>query len=79
LLARRSFQALSSDAVIFTEGLEKFPRDRPREYTQLPESGELDRTPVTAPAARDVRFWRRLGFAALTTGLVSIGLINYAL
>ena len=79
MLARRSFQALSSDAVIFTEGLEKFPRDRPREYRQLVESGELAGMMMPSPAPHDVKFWRRLGFTALTIGLILIGLIVYAM
>ena len=69
------------DTVIFTEGmpLEEFERDRPREYRQLVESGELAQMMMPAPAPRDVRFWRRLGFTALTIGLVLIGLIVYAM
>jgi hypothetical protein len=34
---------------------------------------------MPAPALRDIRFWRRLGFTALTIGLVLIGLIIYAM
>jgi cytochrome b subunit of formate dehydrogenase len=69
------------DTVIFTEGmpLEEFQRDRPREYRQLVESGELAQMMMPSPAPRDVRFWRRLGFTALTIGLVLIGLIVYAM
>ncbi len=69
------------DTVIFTEGmpLEEFRRDRPREYRQASESGELERMMMPAPAPRDVRFWRRLGFTALTIGLILIGLIVYAM
>jgi len=69
------------DTVIFTEGtaLEEFKRDRPREYRQLVESGELEGLMMPAPAPRDIRFWRRLGFTALTIGLVLIGLITYAM
>ena len=68
------------DTVIFTEGmpLEEFQRDRPREYRQLVESGELAQMTMPAPAPRDVKFWRRLGFTALTIGLILIGLIVYA-
>jgi hypothetical protein len=33
---------------------------------------------MPAPAPRDVKFWRRLGFTALTIGLILIGLIVYA-
>jgi cytochrome b subunit of formate dehydrogenase len=69
------------DTVIFTEGmpLEEFQRDRPREYRQLTESGELARMMMPAPAARDVKFWRRIGFTALTIGLILIALIVYAM
>ena len=69
------------DTVIFTEGmpLEEFERDRPREYRALVESGQLADRLMPAPAPRDVRFWRRLGFAALTIGLILIGLIVYAM
>ena len=51
----------------------------PREYRQLVESGELAQMMMPSPAPRDVRFWRRLGFTALTIGLVLIGLIVYAM
>ncbi len=69
------------DTVIFTEGvpLEEFQRDRPREYRQLAESGELERMLMPSPADRDVKYWRRLGFTALTIGLVLIGLIIYSM
>jgi cytochrome b subunit of formate dehydrogenase len=69
------------DTVIFTEGMpvEEFRRDRPREYRQLLESGELDRMTMPAPTDRDLRFWRRLGFTALTIGLILIALILYAM
>ena len=69
------------DTVIFTEGmpLEEFQRDRPREFRQLMESGELARMMMPSPAPRDVKFWRRLGFTALAIGLILIGLIVYAM
>jgi len=59
--------------------LEEFRRDRPREYRELVESGQLEERMMAAPAARDVRYWRRLGFTALTIGLILIGLIVYAM
>jgi hypothetical protein len=34
---------------------------------------------MPAPALRDVKFWRRLGFTALTLGLIMIVLIVYAM
>jgi cytochrome b subunit of formate dehydrogenase len=69
------------DTVIFTEGmpLEEFKRDRPREYRELVESGKLADWTMEAPADRDVRFWRRLGFTALGIGMMLIGLIVYAM
>ena len=69
------------DTVIFTEGvpLEEFKRDRPREYRQLAESGELAGMLMESPAPHQVRFWRRLGFTALTIGLVLIVLIVYSM
>ncbi len=69
------------DTVIFTEGmpLEEFKSDRPREYQQLVESGELDQMLMPAPAERDIRFWKRIGFLALTVGLALIGLIIYSM
>jgi predicted CXXCH cytochrome family protein len=69
------------DTVIFTEGvpLEEFQRDRPREYRELEESGELAAMMMPSPAPHEVRFWRRLGFTALSIGLVLIGLIVYSM
>jgi len=69
------------DTVIFTGGspLEEFKRDRPREYRQLVESGELDQLLMPEPQALAVKLWRRFGFAALTVGLILIGLIVYAM
>ena len=69
------------DTVIFTGGtpLEEFKRDRPREYRQLVESGKLDQFLMPEPPALAVKLWRRFGFAALTVGLIMIGLIVYAM
>ncbi len=68
------------DTVIFTEGmpLEEFRRDRPREYQQMVDNGELEQNLMPPPAPILIRFWRRLGFAALTVGLLLIALILYA-
>jgi hypothetical protein len=68
------------DTVIFTEGvpLEEFKRDRPREYRQLVESGELEKLLMARPNPLAVKLWRRLGFTALTIGLLLILLILYA-
>jgi cytochrome b subunit of formate dehydrogenase len=69
------------DTVIFTEGvpLEEFERDRPREYRQLVESGELAGMIMPSPLPHEVKFWRRLGFTALSIGLILIGLIVYSM
>ncbi len=69
------------DTVIFTEGmpLEEFQRDRPREYRELLDKGELENWLMPEPAARDLKNWRRLGFTALTIGLSMILLIIYAM
>jgi len=68
------------DTVVFTTGepLEKFKLDRPREYRQLVEQGELEKHLIPAPQPIVVKFWRRFGFTALTIGLVMILLILYA-
>jgi cytochrome b subunit of formate dehydrogenase len=69
------------DTVIFTEGMpiEEFRRDRPREYRALVESGQLAEYTMPAPTDRDIKLWRRLGFTALTVGLILIALILYAM
>jgi len=69
------------DTVIFTGGmpLEEFKRDRPREYQQLLQSGELEKRLMPGPPAHVGVLWRRFGFAALTVGLILIGLIIYAM
>jgi cytochrome b subunit of formate dehydrogenase len=68
------------DTVIFTEGvpLEEFKQDRPREYRQMIESGELERNLMAPPVPLAVKIWRRLGFTALAIGLLLILLIIYA-
>jgi predicted CXXCH cytochrome family protein len=68
------------DTVVFTGGepLEKFKLDRPREYQQMMERGELEARLMPAPVPILVKFWRRFGFAALTIGLLLILLILYA-
>jgi cytochrome b subunit of formate dehydrogenase len=69
------------DTVIFTEGmpLEDFERDRPREYRQMVESGELQEHLMPPPLPHAVRAWRRFGFTALGIGLGLIALILYAM
>jgi cytochrome b subunit of formate dehydrogenase len=68
------------DTVVFTGGtpLEEFKRDRPREYQQMLERGDLEQRLMPAPAPLAVKLWRRLGFVALTVGLVLVALILYA-
>jgi cytochrome b subunit of formate dehydrogenase len=68
------------DTVMFTGGepLEKFKLDRPREYQQWVERGELEQHMMPAPPPMVERLWRRLGFTALGIGLSLILLILYA-
>jgi cytochrome b subunit of formate dehydrogenase len=69
------------DTVVFTTGmpLEEFRHDRPREYRQLVESGELETRLMDPPLPLVARLWRRFGFVALGIGLALIGLILYAM
>ena len=69
------------DTVIFTEGvpLEELKHDRPREYQQLVESGELDKLIMPAPLPHVRLKWRRFGFTALGIGLFLIVLMIYAM
>jgi len=41
--------------------------------------GELAGMMMPSPATHEVKFWRRLGFTALTVGLILIGLIVYSM
>ncbi len=68
------------DTVIFTGGmpLEEFKKDRPREYQEMVESGELEQNLMPAPVPLAAKIWRRLGFTALGIGLALIALIIYA-
>jgi len=68
------------DTVIFTGGmpLEEFKHDRPREYQQLVESGELESKLMPTPSDLSQKVWRRLGFTALAIGLTLILLILYS-
>ena len=69
------------DTVIFTGGvpLEDLKEDRPREYQQLVESGELETLMMPAPLPLVSRMWRRFGFTALGIGLFLIVLVLYAM
>ena len=68
------------DTVIFTGGmpLEEFQRDRPREYAEMVERGELEKNLMPAPLPVVSRLWRRFGFTALGIGLSLVALILYA-
>ncbi|HEY6103182.1 MAG TPA: hypothetical protein VI007_08160 [bacterium] len=69
------------DTVIFTGGvpLEELKADRPREYQELVESGELDSLIMPEPLPHARRMWRRFGFTALGIGLFLILLMLYAM
>jgi predicted CXXCH cytochrome family protein len=69
------------DTAIFTQGvpLEELKKDRPREFQQLVESGELAGLLMPAPLPSVSRNWRRLGFTALAIGLFLIVLMLYAM
>jgi len=66
--------------VIFTGTvpLDEFKVDRPREYRELIESGELQQRLEPAPAAHKVKVWRVFGFIALGIGILLVLLILYA-
>jgi cytochrome b subunit of formate dehydrogenase len=68
------------DTVIFTGGipLEEFKKDRPREYQEMVERGELEQNLMPAPVPLAAKLWRRLGFTALGIGIMLIVLIIYA-
>jgi cytochrome b subunit of formate dehydrogenase len=68
------------DTVIFTGRvpLEEFKLDRPEEYRQLVESGQLDKHLVKPLPHIVVRSLKIFGATALTIGLILIGLIIWA-
>ncbi|MBN1302420.1 MAG: hypothetical protein JW995_14480 [Melioribacteraceae bacterium] len=65
------------DPVIFTGcvELEEFKEDRPRQYKQLAESGELGKLIVPPPSPVLIKAARIFGFTALLTGLTLIIMI----
>jgi hypothetical protein len=69
------------DMVIFTgrTTVEELERDRPGEYARLAASGELERLVVSAPDEQVHSAGRALGTVAVTTGVVLLSLIVYAL
>ena len=68
------------DPVIFTGrmSLEEFKADRPREYRELVESGELEKHLVDPLTPNMVKALKVFGFTALTIGLSLIVLIIWA-
>jgi cytochrome b subunit of formate dehydrogenase len=69
------------DMVIFTgrTTVDELRRDRPGEYARIAASGELDRIVVSAPDEQMHSAGRALGTVAVTTGVVLLTLIVYAL
>jgi len=68
------------DPAIFTRRvpLEELKADRPREYEELVESGELEELLVDPQPENRTRWFRIFGFTALTIGLTLIVLIIWA-
>jgi cytochrome b subunit of formate dehydrogenase len=68
------------DPVIFTGRvpLEELKRDKPREYEQLVESGELEKQLAEPYPAKVEMAFRVFGFTALLVGLTLIALILYS-
>jgi cytochrome b subunit of formate dehydrogenase len=74
-------EAFPMDTVIFTGymPLEHFKHERPREYQELKEAGELDDLVTEKQYSKEsMRIIRFFGFLALTTGVILVGLIIYA-
>lgn len=74
-------EAFPMDKVIFTGlvPLEEFKKDRPREYQELKESGELRKRVVkTTISPRLQKISTIFGAIALITGIVLIGMIIYS-
>jgi hypothetical protein len=69
------------DLVIFTgrTTVEEMRRDRPGEYARVAATGELDRMVVSAADEQVHSAGRALGAFAVTTGVVLLTLIVYAL
>jgi len=68
------------DTVIFTGRvpLEELKLDRPKEYKELVESGELENKMVSPLPAVVVRGFKIFGWIALTTGIILVILIIWA-
>jgi predicted CXXCH cytochrome family protein len=69
------------DPVIFTGRvpLEEFKRDKPREYENLVERGELEQHLVEQYPTKVERAFKIFGFTALAIGLTLIALIVYSM
>ena len=69
------------DTVIFTGHmpLEHFKHERPREYQELKDSGELDQYVVEKEFPKDwMQFIKFFGFLFLATGTILVGFIIYS-
>jgi cytochrome b subunit of formate dehydrogenase len=68
------------DTVIFTGTvpLEEYAKDRPAEYAELVQKGELESLLEPGPDPRQLRAWRIFGWVALGLGLGLVVLIIYA-
>jgi cytochrome b subunit of formate dehydrogenase len=68
------------DIVIFTGAVRarELREERPGEFARLTASGKLAEVAIPAPTAAEVRRGRIVGTAGLTTGLVLVALILYA-
>ena len=74
-------EAFPMDTVIFTGhiSLEHFKHERPREYQELKESGELDKYLVEKEYPKEMmRTVRFFGFLFLSIGVILIGFILYS-
>lgn len=74
-------EAFPMDTVIFTGHmpLEHFKHERPREYEELKESGELDKHVFEKEYPKDtIRLIRFFGFLALGIGVALVGFIIYS-
>jgi cytochrome b subunit of formate dehydrogenase len=74
-------EAFPMDTVIFTGHmpLEHFKHERPREYQELKEAGELDKRVFEKEFSKDnMRLIRFFGFTALAIGVILVGFIIYS-
>ncbi|MEN8229823.1 MAG: cytochrome c3 family protein [Bacteroidota bacterium] len=74
-------EAFPMDTVIFTGHmpLEHFKHERPREYQELKDSGELEKLVTEKEYSKDsMRLIKLFGFLALATGVILVGFIIYS-